>query len=218
VSRRAGGESGASGDADVRETGRIEAFSDGVFAVAITLLVLDLRVPHNAADGGALLHALLNQWPAYLAFVTSFATIGIMWVNHHRMFTLIARTDTNLMLLNGLFLLAVTFVPFPTALVAEYIPRPGAMVAAAVFNGTYIVLALVFNALWRYAAGRGRLLHAAADSGMAEAITRDYLLGPPMYLATFLLTFVNVSLSVILNLVLAVFWALPRRRRSLPRP
>ena len=207
----AAGHRTAAGEA--RETGRIEAFSDGVFAVAITLLVLDLRVPHGAADGGALLRELVRQWPAYLAFVTSFATIGIMWMNHHRMFTLIRRVDTPLLLLNGVLLLAVTFVPFPTALVAEYLSRPGATVAAAVFNGTYVVLALAFNALWHCAARGRRLLRRDAGPEMVDAITRDYRLGPPCYIATFMLTFINVGLSVAMNLALAIFWALPRGTR-----
>ena len=109
--------------ADAKETARIEAFSDGVFAIAITLLVLDLKVPRGMAEGRDLLAALVGQWPAYLAFVTSFATIGIMWINHHRMFTLIGRTDDGLLVLNGLLLLGVTFVPFPTGVLAEYTPR-----------------------------------------------------------------------------------------------
>ncbi len=128
--------------AEARETARIEAFSDGVFAIAATLLVLDLKVPHDAAGGPGLLRALAAQWPAYLAFVTSFAFIGIMWINHHRLFTLIKRSDNLLLVFNGLLLLGVTFVPFPTAVLAEYIPRDGGHVAAAVYSGTYTVLAV----------------------------------------------------------------------------
>jgi len=90
--------------AAAKETARIEAFSDGVFAIAITLLVLDLKVPHDMAEGRDLAAALWRQWPAYLAFVTSFATICIMWINHRRMFTLIGRADDGLLVLNGLLL------------------------------------------------------------------------------------------------------------------
>src|SRR5437870_10841579 len=96
---------GGSRAAQARETARIEAFSDGVFAIAVTLLVLNLQVPHNMREDRELLQALLNQWPSYLAYVTSFAQITIMWINHHRLFTVIRRTDTLLLLFNGLLLL-----------------------------------------------------------------------------------------------------------------
>ena len=110
-----------------KETGRIEAFSDGVFAIAITLLILEIKVP-NAHDLGAggLGAALLRLWPSYLAFVTSFATILVMWVNHHKLFRHIRRSDDAFLFLNGLLLLFVTSVPFPTSLVAEYLQRPEA--------------------------------------------------------------------------------------------
>ncbi len=195
--------------AEVRETARIEAFSDGVFAIAVTLLVLNLQVPHNMRADRELLRALLNQWPSYLAYVTSFVTISIMWMNHHRLFTLIRRTDNTLLLLNGLLLLGVTFVPFPTAVLAEYIPRDGAHIAAAAFSGTYAVLAICFNLLWRYAAHKNRLLDHRADPHLVGAITRGYSYGPPVYLLTFVLAFISVAASVTMNLVLAIFWALP---------
>src|SRR5215469_2591255 len=105
------------------ETGRVEAFSDGIFAIAATLLVLDLKVPQTG--GRTLASALRSQWPTYLAFVTSFATILIMWINHHRIFTLIGRSDDRLLFYNGLLLFGVTLVPFPTALVAEYLRHDG---------------------------------------------------------------------------------------------
>src|ERR1700680_3215204 len=97
------------------ETGRVEAFSDGVFAIAMTLLVLDIKVPRDLAEGGTPAQALPSQWPTYLAFVTSYATILIMWVNHHRLFTHIARWDDRLLFANGLLLLGIVLVPFPTA-------------------------------------------------------------------------------------------------------
>src|SRR5262249_53867686 len=121
--------------ADEKETGRIEAFSDGVFAIAVTLLVLELKVPH-LADGGAngsLGRALAAQWPSYVALVTSFFTILVMWANHHRIFDLVRRIDAPFLYSNGLLLLCVTVVPFPTALLAEYFRKPGGPVAAAVY-------------------------------------------------------------------------------------
>jgi uncharacterized membrane protein len=195
------------------ETARIEAFSDGVFAIAITLLVLDLKVPRDATDGSHLLRALLAQWPTYLAFLTSFATIGIMWINHHRLFTLIRRSDHTLLLLNSLLLLGITFVPFPTALVAAYVQRRGDRVAALVYSGTFTVIAVVFNLLWGYACHRHRLLHSRADPAMVRAITRAYAFGPPLYLLSFGLAWVSVPASLATNVALALFFALPNRSR-----
>src|SRR5207244_3471037 len=120
-----------------KETARVEAFSDGVFAIAITLLVLDLKVPRAHPPDENLLAYLLSQWPTYAAFLSSFTTIGIMWLNHHRLFNLIGRVDTPLMIYNGLLLLGVTLTPWPTALVAEYHGRPGEMLAALVYTGLF---------------------------------------------------------------------------------
>src|SRR5579863_7061046 len=107
---------------DIKETGRIEAFSDGVFAVAITLLVLDIQPPHSfPLDDSHLFQMLIGNWPIYLAFVGSFATIGIMWINHHRLFAHIKRTNTPLLLLNLFLLAVIVFIPFPTALLAQYV-------------------------------------------------------------------------------------------------
>jgi len=200
---------GGSRAAQARETARIEAFSDGVFAIAVTLLVLNLQVPHNMREDRELLQALLNQWPSYLAYVTSFAQITIMWINHHRLFTLIRRTDTLLMLFNGLLLLGVTFVPFPTAVLAEYLQRGGAHIASAAYSGTYAVLAVLFNLLWRYAAYKNRLLDHEADAQLVKAITRAYSFGPPIYVLLFVLAFISVGACVAMNLAFAIFWALP---------
>jgi len=111
--------------ADEKETARIEAFSDGVFAIAITLLILEIKVPQEAGSEEALTKALARQWPSYVAFLSSFATIGIMWINHHRLFTHIRRIDHGLLVLNSLLLLAVVVVPFPTALLAAHWGGPG---------------------------------------------------------------------------------------------
>jgi TMEM175 potassium channel family protein len=104
------------------ETNRIEAFSDGMFAIAITLLILEIKVP--ASGAGGLAKALGQQWPSYLAFLLSFFYIGVMWMNHHRMFTHIRRSNDTLLVLNLLLLLGVTTVPFPTAVLAPTWARP----------------------------------------------------------------------------------------------
>ena len=205
------------GDSDHKETGRVEAFSDGVFAIASTLLVLDIKVPAGIQAGPHLLRALVDQWPGYLAFVTSFATIGIMWINHHRLFTLIRRTDHSLLVLNALLLLGITFVPFPTALLAAYVGKPGETAAALVYTGTFTVVAVIFNVFWRYAAHGHRLLDRRASPEAVRAITRAYAWGPPVYFLSFCVAAVSVGASLAMTVALAVFFALPDRSRR-PAP
>ncbi len=190
-----------------KETGRIEAFSDGIFAVAITLLILNIQVPPVKSEA-ELAGALLNNWRVYLAFATSFATIGIMWINHHRLFTLIKLNDTWLLTLNLLLLLFIVFVPFPTSLLAQYL-EPGYRLPAIVYSATFVVLAICFNLLWRYASHNNRLLGRHADKQAVQAITQQYRWGPVFYLIALALAFISPPASVIWNLLLALFFALP---------
>ncbi len=165
--------------AEVRETSRIEAFSDAVFAIAITLLVLELKVPaaEQYGDGG-LLRALGRLWPSYLAFFMSFSVILVMWVNHHRIFTVVCRTDDAFMFWNGLLLMLVTAVPFPTSLLADYLLVREARTAAAVYAGMGLLIALAFTALWRHAIKRKRMLAPGSEAEVAR-LSRQYRLGPP---------------------------------------
>ena len=197
-------------------TGRIEAFSDGVFAVAITLLVLDIKVPPFQPTNPAfsLSHELFAEWPAYLAFVMSFLTVLIMWINHHRIFGLIDRTDDRFMILNGLLLLCVTVVPFSTSLLAAYIRLPDARTATLVYAGTCFLMALCFNGLWRYASREGRLLADDHDPTVAKGISKSYRFGPYCYLIVFGLAFVNVAAAVGLSLLLALFFTIPPRKHA----
>jgi uncharacterized membrane protein len=189
------------------ETARVEAFSDGVFAIAITLLILDVRVP--SANAGNLAAALLRQWPTYAAFLISFSFIGIMWVNHHRLFNHIRRCDNGLMFYNLLLLLGVTVVPFPTALIAAHYNASDRTISAAVFNGTYFAIAIFFNVLWRHAV-RGGLLDSATSEA-ADSISRQYAVGPLSYLICFGMTWLSVPASLLVNIALAMFFAVPPR-------
>jgi len=130
------------------DTGRLEAFSDGVFAIAITLLVLEIAVPHVDASK-SLGDELLHLWPSYFGYGVSFITIGIMWANHHGVFRDIERYDHTLLVLNLLLLMGIGFVPFPTAVVAEYM-REGEhqLEATLLYCSTFTAIAVVFNALW----------------------------------------------------------------------
>ena len=196
------------------ETARVEAFSDGVFAIAITLLILDVHVPTSAP--GHLGAALARQWPTYIAFLMSFSFIGIMWVNHHRLFNHIRGCDNRLLFLNLLLLLGVTVVPFPTALLAAHYAQADRTVSAAVFNGTYFVIAIFFNVLWHHAV-RGGLLDSETQES-ANSISRQYAVGPIAYLVCFLLSWISVPASLAMNIALAVFFAIPPRLQSFSRP
>jgi uncharacterized membrane protein len=200
-----------------KETGRTEAFSDGVFAVAITLLVLNIKIPGldlspiNLPDDARLWSLLANEWPMFAAYVTSFATIGVMWLNHHRLYTHIKRTDTGLLLLNLLLLLVIVFIPVPTAVIAEYLVHPDQHAAALLYSGTMVILAVCYNLLWRYASYHNRLLGKNTDTRVVSAINRQYWFGPVVYLVAFVLALFNTPASILLNFLLALFFALPPR-------
>ncbi len=193
---------------DEKETGRTEAFSDGVFAIAITLLILEVRVPHVEEGGSSLLAALGELWPSYLAYLISFLTIAVMWVNHHHMFKHIRRVDNRLLFFNSLLLMMITFVNFSTALLAEYIGKPEQQTATLFYTGTMVVNAILFNVLWRHASTNGRLLGKNADMAQVKAITDQYWYGPVLYSVAFVLAFVSVGLSLALQFGLAVFFGL----------
>jgi uncharacterized membrane protein len=151
------------------DTGRTEAFSDGVLAIAITLLVLDLNVP--ASDLDDLWRGILAQWPSYLAYATSFLMIGAIWLRHHGIFGRLAYVDRRLMTLNLLLLMAVSFLPFPTRLMAEAIQSDDAERAAVVFYGTsLLVISVLVGALWATAARDRELLRPELDQDEIDAI------------------------------------------------
>ena len=204
-----------------KETSRLEAFSDGVFAIAITLLILDIKVPRELPEGVSLWQALLRQWPSLIAFLTSFFTILIMWINHHRVFSQIKRVDDRFLLINGCLLLVVTFIPFPTSLVAEYITSGEQQTAVAIYCGTNLVMALIFNALWQYGLKGERLLGHQSDPVVIKFISKGYAVGPGAYLGAFLLSFVSAYAAFGVCIVLAVFFAWPNEvkpRQPHPTP
>jgi uncharacterized membrane protein len=200
---------------DDRGTTRLEAFSDGVIAVAITLLILNFKIPSVTLDDPGFWAMMLSQWPTQLAFATSFFTVGIIWLNHHRLFKHIKYTDMGLLSLNLLLLFIIVFVPVPTALVSEYFLHPNQHAAAILYSGTFLAMACCVNVLWRYASYHGRLLSKDADSHAVLAISQRYRFGPLLYLITFGVAWINTPVSVVLNLLLALLFAPPGR---LPRP
>ena len=196
-----------------KETARVEAFSDGVFAISITLLVLDLKVPRGL-DAAALRAALIHAWPSYTAFLTSFLTIGIMWLNHHRIFGLMRRVDYATLVLNGLLLLGVSVVPFPTSLVAEYLGRPGARVAIMLYTAVGLYIALAFTALWRYVLSPERhpaLMRVAPDHPTVRTLQAHYRWGPVVYLVVMGIAFWSPTTGLGLCLGMTLFFLLPMR-------
>ena len=188
------------------ETGRVEAFSDGVFAIAITLLILAVGIEQAIAQGD-LKHQLLDLWPAYLAYAASFLTIGIMWVNHHQIFRHFERVDRPLLLLNILLLMCISFTPFPTRVVADSAQNGADRQAAAVLYGiTMTCTAICFLAVWIY--GSRKLLRADTDMREVSGITRSYLPGAPIYGTTTLVAFASPVVSLILFGAIALFYAI----------
>jgi uncharacterized membrane protein len=189
------------------ETGRVEAFSDGVFAIAITLLVLELKVPpaNQIVDRRALVAALLRLWPSFAAFLTSFSAILIMWMNHHGVFRMVKRISGPFLIANGFLLLTVTFVPFPTAVLASNIQGPSSTIAAAFYCGTYVLVSIGYNALW-ITATRGRLLKSGVSESHVRKIRRAYLAGFVIYVTATGLALWNAHLGLALSTALWILW------------
>lgn len=199
-----------------RDTNRLEAFSDGVFAIAITLLVLELAVPKlgEHASAAALRHALGKEWPSYVSFGTSFATILIMWINHHELFRLVDRVNTMLLFANGLLLLGVTVVPFPTALVGEYLSTPAAATACAVYAGIFVAINLTYNFLWWSIRRTGGVLKPDTPPSLVRAITMSYVSGFPPYVLATALAFWNPYVSIGICFCLWILWGVTGHSRE----
>jgi uncharacterized membrane protein len=186
-------------------TARLETFADGVFAIAATLLILnvDAQIPRNAQDLGA---QLTHIWPSYVAYAASFVTIGIMWVNHHTIMSQVDKTDRRFLIANIGLLLCIAFFPFTTRLVAEHVRGSGAEAAALAYGFTGVATALMFNATWFYAVTGKRLLRPNADPGVVNGITRTYIPGPWIYLGATLVAFASPVASIVLFGVIALFY------------
>ncbi|HUZ15256.1 MAG TPA: TMEM175 family protein [Gaiellaceae bacterium] len=183
-------------------TGRLETFSDGVFAIAATLLVLEFSV----GSGRNLGHQLLHLWPGYLAYVTSFITIGIIWMNHHHTVSLMARTDRTMLFVNNLLLLTVAFLPFPTKLVGDYLRRDGEQAATLAYAATLVVMAALHQVWWQYARRNRRLIGDAVPDSALRAVDRAYIPGIPMYGAVFVLAFFSPLAAIVLTFAIAAFY------------
>lgn len=190
--------------------GRVEAFSDGVFAVAITILVFNIQVPKVAS--GELWQALGTQWPTYAAYVASFLTIGILWINHHSMFERIVRVDRVLLILNLLLLMGIVLVPFPTSLVGQFVPRGGAdaRAAATVYAGLMVAIAVLWSVLWAYALTHPAVLIPQMDRQRAMKSAPRFMIGFVMYLACIPLAQVSPIAVIFVLAAAAAFYGFER--------
>jgi uncharacterized membrane protein len=179
-----------------------------VLAIAITLLILEIKVP-EVENGESLAFALKHQWPSYAGYAVSFLTIGVMWVNHHHMFKLIERANHAFLMINVVFLMTIAFLPWPTAVVARYLRDPDQRTAATfTYGATMVAIAIMFNVVWWYATTRNLLVRGLDPAAVRKA-SRNYLIGPTVYGAATLLALWNPFISLAIYAALAVYWLLP---------
>jgi uncharacterized membrane protein len=186
---------------------RLEAFSDGVLAIAVTLLVLDLHVPDD--PGRPLGELLLAQWPSYLTYVVSFVVIGIMWVNHHALFSRVAQIDRRLMFLNLGLLLVVSALPFPTAVAADGLRRGGrdAEVGLFTYSAAMFLVAIAFTALWRHIVRTPGVLQTPLSGAVQRAAVRRFGRGLLAYGALCGTAFISPLLTLGGHFAVAVYYA-----------
>jgi uncharacterized membrane protein len=191
-----------------KETGRVEAFSDGVFAIAITLLVLDIHVP-DIKENESLLQHLLADWTTHLAFLIGFFTILVCWINHHYMFEHIRKCNGMLLLLNGFKLLVVSFTPFATAVISKYMGTTHQQIATNLYALNFFLMGLAMTGIWCYAY-QNKLLKSASPEFL-KAVNQLYILAPVISGTIFILSFINIWISLVLFGVMFMIYVIPKK-------
>jgi len=191
-----------------KETGRIEAFSNGVFAIALTLLAIDLRAPElEIINNFSLMEAIVERWTEYFAFANSFIVVLLMWICHHSIFKFVCKTDTRFMLANGLALFFVAAVSYPTSLLAKYLMTDAASAAAACYAGYLVISNCAFIILWRTVSRNKKLLKDNATNDEIMRLSRSLYTTLPIYVAAALLAFVSAWITVTITTLLWTYWA-----------
>ena len=193
---------------EINETDRLEYFSDGVFAIAITLLIIEIKVPTGVELHSGLYQALLNKWPSYLAFFIGFITTFVCWINHHFIFSYITKSSQTLAIVNALVLFLVAFVQFPTAVLAEFITEHDAHIAVQFFGVTYIMLAMAYRNLWGCAYSN-QLTKPDADEKYKKGIKQLYNLAIVNTLLAFIISFWSLPISLCLYVLLFSLFMIP---------
>jgi uncharacterized membrane protein len=195
---------------------RVETFSDGVFAIAITLLVLTIAQPDRYSDLG---QQLADRWPAFAAYVVSFAVIGIMWFNHHSIFAHFHRVDRGFVYLNLLLLMTIVFIPYPTGIFGQALREgSGTQTAAVVYSIVMSVNAYAWSALWIYSSRGRRLLSPDFPEEQRGIATILFSVGSVLYTITVVIAFISPYACLAAHALLAIYYALdPLSRRATRR-
>ena len=198
------------------EKQRIEAFSDGVFAIAITLLILEIRLPpgEKFPTNIALLSAIGALWPSFLAFILSFVVVLMIWINHRELFRLVRGVDHKLMWANSSLLLTVVFVPFPTAVLAQYFTTEAANTAVALYCGTLFLTSVFHNLLFESVTYKRRLLKSDVDAGFVSKLRKSYRFGLAIYAVATLVAMWSAIAGLVLATSLWLLWIPVHLRRK----
>lgn len=199
-----------------KETSRVEAFSDGVFAIALTLLILGIKVPDlsNFATSDKLLLSLTGLWPSYFAFILSFLAVLIMWINHHGFFKYLRKIDTPFLYANGFLLLTVTFINFPTAVLAKYFETSAFNIASAFYCGSLLLINVSFNLVWFTSAFRRKLVKDEITDALIIKIRNAYWFGFFVYSAAFIISFFLPFIGLSISILQWIFWIILDYSRS----
>ncbi len=207
-----------------KDTSRIEAFSDGIFAVAITLLALDIGVdikdlqalhPLATTTNGELWHEITMEWPKILTYVNSFTAVLLMWMSHHQIFKILRTTSMKLMILNGLLLMSVALVPFPTKTLGEFIGTDAQKMAIIFYTGYALVVSSAYVLFILTATGgKNNLLLPDEPPQKIQRITRELKIGLSLNISIFILSFFIPVMALILNFSMWIFWALVSRNKD----
>ena len=195
-------------------TTRIEAFSDGVFAIAITLLIIEIKVPDiEMLHNHTLAYYIKQQWPKYLAYIFSFIVIGIYWANHHHFFKLFVRADHTFNLLNVFFLMMIAFLPFPTGVFGEFISDPLHRETALTFYSIALFLpSLLWLIIWLYGSHKRKLTHPRLKEKFIKKLTTIYILSNIFYALAIVLSFFSMIASLIVIILLTLVYLLPPKK------
>jgi len=191
-----------------KETARVEAFSDGVFAIAITLLILEIKVPKADIEmtNRELFASLINLWPSYFAFLLSFTAVLIMWINHHGFFKYLRTINSRFLYANGFLLLMVTFIPFPTAVLAQHINSAACNVSSAFYCGAMVMVSVAYNVLWFTTAYKRSLVKDEISDALIIKIRNAYWFGFFVYMVSFIVSFFYAITGLLICISLWIFW------------